>query len=99
MPIYTVEVPEGWALTTLLVPKALSQLQVNQVMTNAAATLAGLNGMNAQRIADPQMLGYRVFPMEQPKSAPKPHANVVPLFRNPAPSRRFFPDFTPPSAA
>jgi hypothetical protein len=99
MATHIVEIPDGHALVTLLVPKGISQMQVNQVMTKAAATLAELNGMNCQRIADPQYLGYRVFPMEsKPNPAPPKVVSLDERRKALGHSFRLNP-FTPPSAA
>lgn len=82
---------------TIEVPDSLSVQQVAKVIGDAACTLAQLNGMNCQRVAEQPTLVYRIFPMEQAKPAAPKVVSIADRRRTARPS--LFPTFTPPSAA
>lgn len=87
MPYVTVEVPDS-----------LPAHQVAKVIGDAACTLAVLNGMNCQRVAEQPTLVFRVFPMQQQKPAPAKVVSLTERRKACGRSYHFNPDF-PPSAA
>jgi hypothetical protein len=86
------------AYVTVEVPDSLSAHQVAKVIGDAACTLAQLNGMNCQRVAEQPTLVFRVFPLAQPKAPLPPKVVTLAERRKSAFSFRLSPDF-PPSAA